>query len=332
MKRHILSAFGLILILSCFIIAQTPANTNEPTAYLLGPGDKIEVKVLGESNFDFATEITPDGKFIVPFVQDKPVEANCRTENELRQEVADRYSKYLKNPMISLMVTERRKPDPVIVYGEIATTQFTLTKEATLWELIAKSGGPKPDSAGGTVQVVRTKMPLCAEDDQKSNWKIESNNGKVAPSRMYTLSSVIAGKKEANPTIYPGDIIFLEKAPPVYIIGEVGSTTGLYIKEGGLPLSRAIAMVGGTRDQAQLKDVKIYRQRKDDPLNPEIISINFKEIKKGTQKDIMLEPYDVIDIQKKKKSVGQTILEIITKGTITGAQTVITGGARNIVY
>jgi polysaccharide export outer membrane protein len=333
MKRHILFAFGLLLILSCFILAQSPANSNDQQGYLLGPGDKIQVKVLGEKDFDFDTEIAPNGKFVVPFVEDEPVEAACRTETELRKEVAERYAKYLKNPMVSLTVTQRRKSAPVTIYGEVANQQqIQLTRPATLWELIAFSGGIKQDSAGGTVQVVRTKMPLCAEKDDEENWNIESNDGKIHPSRMYSLSSVMTGKKEANPQIFAGDIIFIEKAPPVYIIGEIGNATGIRIKEGGLSLSTALAMAGGTREKAKIKDIKIYRRKESDPLNPDIISVNYKEIKEGKQKDIMLQPYDVIDIAKKKKGIGEILFETITGATLRGAQTLVTGGARNVVY
>ncbi len=332
MKRNILFAFGLLLLLSCFVIAQTPSNSADQRGYLLGPGDKIQVKVLGEEQFNFQTEIDPNGKFFVPFVEDKPVEASCRTENELRAEVAKRYAKYLKNPMVSFAVTERRKPSPVTIYGEIMQPQrIELAKQATLMELIAFSGGVKEDSAGGTVQVVRTQLPICASEDEKADWEVTSNSGTIAPSRMYTLSSATKGIKEANPRIYPGDIIFVDKASPVYINGEVVQPRGVYIKEKGLSLNQAISMVGGPRDRAQLKDVKIYRL-KPNSQQRKVISINLKEIREGKREDIMLEPYDIIDIEKKKKSVGQVVLETITGAAVRGAGAVVTQGATRIYY
>jgi hypothetical protein len=43
-----------------------------------------------------------------------------------------------------------------------------------------------------------------------------------------------------------------------------------------------------------------------------IIAVNYDVIKKGEQKDVMLEPYDIIEVDKAKKSIAQTILEIAT--------------------
>jgi hypothetical protein len=34
-------------------------------------------------------------------------------------------------------------------------------------------------------------------------------------------------------------------------------------------------------------------------------------IREGKQKDIMLEPYDIVEVDKSKKSVGQIILDVV---------------------
>jgi polysaccharide export outer membrane protein len=157
MKRNILFAFALLTLLSQFAFGQTFTDVKtENQAYLLGPGDKIQVKVLGEQQFDFQTEIGQTGAFRVPFVEEVPVMAKCRTENEIRKDVEDRFSKYLKDPTVSLVVSERRKPIPVTIYGEVNNQQpVALTRDTTLMELLAFSGGVNQEYAGGTVQVKR---------------------------------------------------------------------------------------------------------------------------------------------------------------------------------
>ena len=131
------------------------------------------------------------------------------------------------------------------------------------------------------------------------------------PSRLYSISDIKQGKEESNPIIYPGDLIVVEKSSPVYITGEVMQPQGVRLAEGGLPLTQAIAMVGGVRREAKTKDIKIYRL-KDNSKDREIISVNYDLIKKGEQKDVMLQPYDIIEVDKSKKSIAQTILEIAT--------------------
>ncbi|MGI8544576.1 MAG: SLBB domain-containing protein [Aridibacter sp.] len=331
MKRNILFTFALLVLSIQVAFAQNiPDVRPELTGYLLGPGDKIQVKVLGEDQFNFETQIDQNGRFRVPFVEGKPLDAKCRTENDLREEVEERYSKYLKNPTISLTISERRPPIPVSVSGEVNSPgQVELRREARLIELLNISNGPKEEAAG-TVRVFSTQIPMCSDADAIANWNTESNNGATVPSRLYSISSVMDGKKEANPVIYPGDVIVVEKASPVYINGEVNQPTGLYIKERGLSLSQALAMVGGPRDKANLKEIKIYRL-KANSQDREIIPINFKEIQAG-KNDVMLEPYDIIDVDKRKKGIGEIIFETVTGAARGGLGQLTTGGITKILY
>ena len=82
----------------------TATNQENGRGYLVGPGDEITGKVLGEQQFDFVAIVDEDGKFQVPFF-DKEIYAKCRTEKEIRADVSKVLSKYLKNPQVSVRVT-----------------------------------------------------------------------------------------------------------------------------------------------------------------------------------------------------------------------------------
>ena len=84
MKRKLLFIFVLLLISSQVILAQevvkiSDSQVEKKRGYLIGPGDKIEGKVLGEDQFNFTAAIDEDGRFEVPFV-DESIMAKCRTE------------------------------------------------------------------------------------------------------------------------------------------------------------------------------------------------------------------------------------------------------------
>ena len=299
--------FGLLQTALAQEVSVTPAPER---GYLVGPGDEITGKVLGEPQFDFVATIDEDGKFQVPFF-DKAIEARCRTENELRTDVAQLLSKYLRSPQISVRVTQRKSRPPATISGEVVNQQqVDLRREARLLELISFAGGVKED-AGGMIQIFRTQPPMCSENGEEATWKTESNNGLDVPSRMYSLSSLRLGREEANPIIYPGDVIVVQKALPVYITGEVVQPQGIYLKEGGTSLTEAIAKVNGVRREAKTKDIRIYRL-KANSKEREIIAVNYDSIKKGTQKDVMLEPYDIVEVDKTKKSIAQLVLEVVT--------------------
>ena len=328
--KLIATALALMFLVPAVSFSQT-SDVVVPGPYLIHPGDKIEGKVLGESDFDFKVEVDDTGKFRLPYVNDAEISALCRSEREVNDQVTKLYSRYLRDPMVSVRVTERRQPTPVTVSGEVRSPQrVEMRRQARLLELISFSGGFTED-AGGTVQVFRTQVPLCASADIKKEWMAESSNGSEVPSRMYSRSSITQGTKESNPIIYPGDIIIVDKAAPVYLTGEVVQATGVYIKEGGLSLTQALAMVGGVREKAKKKDIKIYRLKGPNPRDRQTITVNLERIQAGTQDDIMLEPYDIIEVDRAKDSIAQTILKIVAGAGRTAASSFATGGAR-ILY
>ncbi len=284
-----------------------PVDAATQKGYLIGPGDEITAKVLGEPQFDFVASVDENGKIEVPFF-DKSLTAKCLSERDLRTEVTKLLSRYLKNPQISLRVTDRKSRPPATIYGEVRTPQqVILTRRATLLELLSFSGGVN-EEAGGMIQVFRTQPPVCESDTADADWK-NSGDDLDVPSRMYSLASLKLGREEANPVIYPGDVVVVQKASPVYITGEVITPQGIFLKEGGVSLSEAIAKIGGVRREAKTKDIKIYRL-KSNSKDREIIKANYDLIRKGEQKDIMLEPYDIVEVDKAKKNIAQTILEL----------------------
>src|SRR6266576_2480776 len=76
--------------------------------YVLGPGDVLDVRVFGQPDLSSVAEIDSDGNISsLPFLE-KPIRAQCRTEKEVQKDVAVAYSKYIKNPQVSVLVKERK--------------------------------------------------------------------------------------------------------------------------------------------------------------------------------------------------------------------------------
>ena len=114
-------AASFCLLHVCFSQA-LPISGDVQKGYMLGPGDEVTSKVLGEPQFDFVATVDEDGKIEVPFF-DKPIIAKCLTERELRTEVAKLLSRYLRSPQVSLRVTQRNSRPPATISGEVRTPQ-----------------------------------------------------------------------------------------------------------------------------------------------------------------------------------------------------------------
>ena len=114
---------------------QTPLipqqSDSDFSGYLIGVGDVVTGKVLGESDFDFTAEVDTDGRLQIPFL-DRPIQAKCRTEKELRADVKMALAKYLKTPQISVRVIERKSRPPVIVCSPVSTN-VTFQGSDSLW-------------------------------------------------------------------------------------------------------------------------------------------------------------------------------------------------------
>lgn len=310
-------------------LGQDLPSEGSPKGYLIGPGDEVTGRVLGEKDFDFVATVDEDGRIEIPFF-DSRVGAKCRTALELQADVAALYAKYLRDPQFSLRVTKRRSL-PVIVYGEAVNPgkiDEIIRGKATLVEVLAFFGGVK-DEAGGLVQVFRPQAPPCAASTDDSNWKADTSDPTDIPSRMFQLASLKSG--DVNPMIYPGDVIFVHKAQPLYVTGEVQAPQGMYLKEGGMTLTEAIAKVGGVNRQAKTKEIKIYRL-KTGTKEREVIAANYDLIKKGEQNDVPLQAMDIIEVGRAKDSLAMSILKIALGAGRAGITSAAQGTGLRVLY
>lgn len=304
MKVRILLLFALALSLFQISLAQ------EQRGYMLGPGDVVEGKVLGEEQFNFVSTVDEDGKIQVPFF-DEGVSAKCKTEKDLRADVVKLLSKYLKNPQVSVRVTERKSRPPATVSGEVKLpARVDLPRTTRLLELINFSNGLTKE-ASGMIEVFHTQPPVCTDEAETAYWKTEMENSQDVPSKLYSFGTLQLGKEESNPIIYPGDLIYVHKAKPVYVIGEVMNLKEIFITESGLSLMEAVAQAGGFSREARKKEITIQRL-KPNSKEREILKANYELIKTGKQKDFMLQANDIVVVDKTKKSIAQTVLELAT--------------------
>ncbi len=304
-------------------VINVPAVMEPSRGYMIGPGDDISVKVLGEDQYNFTATVNEDGKIEVPFFE-TPIVAVCKNERELRTDITKLLAVYLVNPQLSIQTTKKSRPQATI-YGEVNLQKvIDIERRFTLVEAIALAGGLR-EEAGGMIEVFRTHPPMCASADDENNWKRESDDPTEIPSRIYNIADIRLGKEDANPVILPGDVIQVQRAFPAHITGEVIAPQGILLKSGGTTLTEALAKISGTTGTAKTKEIKIYRLKHGStPASKErdVLVANLELIKDGKEKDIMLQPYDIIQVDKTKKSMAMTILEFAVgagKAAVTAA-------------
>ena len=276
--------------------------------YLLGPGDTLDVRVFGQSDLNAVVEVDSDGNIsTLPFLE-APISAKCRTEKEIQKDIVKAYSKYIKNPQVSVRLGERKSRPPAAVFGAVRQpTRVEMKRKIRLNELVVVSGG-FTDRASGTIQILHTEPLMCPQPGEEA--LALPIDGTKVPLEIIQIADLQKGKLQANPVIRPGDYVMVTEAEPIYITGSVVSPQGVYLRD-RLTLSRALAMVGGPRKEAKLNDVRIFRQKLG-AQDQEMIRIDYAAIKKNQKPDVFLQAYDIVEVPEagmfSPGRIGQTLI------------------------
>src|SRR5882762_8943575 len=168
----LITLVGLVAVLSVLAQeqSQTPSASQTPAVdlqgvrnYLLGPGDVLDIRVFGQSDLNTLAEVDGDGNISsLPFLE-KPIRAQCLTEKEVQKLIATAYAAYIRNPQVSVRISQRNSRPPATLYGAVRNPMLvTMMRRVRLHELIARSGGVT-ERASGTVQVIHTQPEMCPE-------------------------------------------------------------------------------------------------------------------------------------------------------------------------
>ena len=293
--------------------------------YLLGPGDVLDVRVFGQSDLSSQVEIDADGNISsLPFLE-TPIRAQCRTDKEVQKDIATAYAKYIKNPQVSVRVVDRKSRQPATISGAVRSPmQVTMMRQVRLHELITKAGG-WTDRASGTIEVMHTEPPMCAEPGIFQNASLsEKGNFGIA---VFKISDLKMGKEEADPYIWPGDIVRVTEGDPVYVTGSVINPRELVIRD-QLTLARAIAMAGGPQRLARTNEVHVYRQ-KEGQAGQDDLKFNYDAIRKGKTPDVELKPFDIVDVGESSLFSGKGMGDML-RNLVRGSSGLIL--QRGVIY
>ncbi|HEY0321706.1 MAG TPA: polysaccharide biosynthesis/export family protein [Pyrinomonadaceae bacterium] len=276
---------------------QVGIGTNVPSPlsqrddrYRIGPNDVLDIRVFNKPILS-RDNVRVDGRGIIrmPLIE-TDIQAACRTETELAQEIARLYLKYQRRPQVDVFVKEYQS-QPVAVIGAVnAPGRFQLQRRVRLLELLAFANGPA-ERAGRSVQIIHSLTPtitceLTAKDD--------SDEIAVAGFISYNLSETLRGEEKANPFVRPGDIITVPDADQIYVVGNVMKPSAIPLKE-TITVSRAIAMAGGKMPDTKSDRVRIIRQLSGSTTKTEIF-VDLNAIDKRKAEDIVLQPNDIVDV------------------------------------
>jgi polysaccharide export outer membrane protein len=256
--------------------------------YILGPDDTIVIRAFqAEELSDKPMQIDGDGYINLALIG--RVKASGLTAGELEAEITRRLKDYVKNPQVSVLVTDYRS-EPVSVVGDVSTPGLVqLRGQKTLVEVIALAGGLKAD-AGNSVTITRQssngRLPISGA--------VDSPDGSSSIARV-NLHEVMDGRDtKDNVLIKANDVLMVPKARLLYVVGEV-QKPGAYIlsERDSLSVLQAVALAGGFTQVAAPQKAKILSEHQGQPNRTEVAA-NLRKIMSGKNPDVNLHAEDIL--------------------------------------
>ncbi len=136
--------------------APAKADGASDWTYLLGPGDSVNVFVWGNPEISGSFIIRPDGKMTMNLVEDMP--ATGKTPTQLAREIEKVLSKYVQDPIVTVMVAGGVGPysQQIRVLGQATKPQTLSYREhMSLLDLMIAVGGITDFAAGNRASILR---------------------------------------------------------------------------------------------------------------------------------------------------------------------------------
>jgi polysaccharide biosynthesis/export protein len=172
----------------------------EATPSLIGPGDRLEFKVLGLSELDRTVRVDGAGRIALPLVGE--IQAGGRQVNVVRSEVQTMLgSRYLQNPQVTLELIESLTQRFVIDGGVRTPGIYPVLSNQTLMQSVAQAQGATDTARLSEVVIFRSidGVPHAARFDL----------------------AAIRGGRAPDPMVYPNDRIVVGNDSTRAILREV---------------------------------------------------------------------------------------------------------------
>ena len=175
--------------------APAPATAPPTGAYLIGPGDTLQIFVWREPELSVTVPVRPDGQISTPLVED--LVAVGKTPTQLATELEQALSEYIRSPQVNVIVQEfvGTFGDQIRVLGQAVMPGAVPYRERmTLLDVMIEVGGLTDFAAGNRARVIR------------------NTSGDSEELRVRLDDLVNKGRIEHNISMRPGDVVIIPAA------------------------------------------------------------------------------------------------------------------------
>jgi polysaccharide export outer membrane protein len=235
--------------------------------YQLAAGDTVRITVFQNPDLSFEARLNENGVISYPLLG--AVALGGKTVTQAEKQIADalRTGNFVKQPQVNILVTQVRG-HVVSVLGQVGKPgRYPLENaEVHLSELLAEAGGI---ASGGSDIVV-----VAGTRDGKP-YRVEIDAPAIFGTAHVTQDVVLQN----------GDSVWIDRAPVIYIYGEI-QRPGTLRLERNMSVLQVLAASGGITQRGTVKGLRVHRR--DAQGKVEVLQPNM---------DDMLKPDDVVYIR-----------------------------------
>lgn len=261
------------------------------TVFRLGPGDKVDIEVMGDLSTRASVVVGPDGKIYYYMLPGLDVWG--LTLPAARERLGEELKKYIREKPVVSLTLRSVASQRVWVLGRVNSPGvYTLGAPTTLLDAVAQAGGLSSSAPTAALAasggVNRPGANSSEAADLSRSFLIR--RGHVVPVDFQRL--LRDGDFSQNVYLQPDDFIFLPslRSAQVHILGAVMQPHSERIT-GSLTVVQAIALSGGSAHEACLSNVAILR---GSLAQPQIAIVAVDAILHGQAPDVRLEPGDIV--------------------------------------
>lgn len=223
--------------------AQVAASVVEQ--YRIGPGDQIKIVVYQNPDLSLEARVSEAGLVSFPLLGRVLLSGLNVTEAENRIAADLVRGGYIKNPQVLVTVTQVRA-NQVSLLGYFAKPgRYPLDLAGMrLTEVLALAGGVVPEAGADQVVLLGTR------DGQKIRREIDLQ-------RIFAPDGA-----DLNVVLMPGDVLWIDRAPQVYLYGEVNRPGQIRLGR-GMTVKQVLATAGGVTQRGTLRGLRISRRAAD---------------------------------------------------------------------
>jgi polysaccharide export outer membrane protein len=228
--------------------AQQQQQQGRPAAsqaeYRLGAGDVVRITVYQNPDLTVEGRISEAGTLSFPLLGN--IRIGGLTTSEAERRIADglRNGNFVKQPQVNILVTQVRGNQASVLGQVNRPGRFPIeVADMRLSDLLAMAGGIATSGADVITLVgTRDGRPFRREIDLPAVFR---SNG-----------------RQDDLVIQNGDVVYVERAPMVYIYGEV-QRPGAFRIERDMTVMQALAAGGGLTQRGTERGLRVHRRTPD---------------------------------------------------------------------